>query len=352
MRRAVVLWCALALILVVSTGAQSVITPNSYANTNTGLVLNSLTRQMTRTFQMGIAASELSSIPKGALITGLSLRAGTTTSNPATWPATNAVWKNYDITLAEAANSFSNWSTTFAANMKNPIQVRSGPFTIPAKTWANLGTPGPNAFDTFYFDFQKPYPYMGGDLVVYITHDGNNASSALYMARANNAPTSYGVGHYASTYNATTWTSTTGPQITRFHYGYGPTGCAVKQPLLITTGDLKTPGTVNFAVTNAKPNSVGGMVVGLLKTTVPLPGGCKGRCGAGSAGPRVYRRRGRPRMREASRPQLPRESPRRWERPAPRRRSRSRARPLAVWSFLAGSACRHPPGHRWALRWL
>jgi len=271
-----------ALVLALGTvTAQSVIVPNSVATTPTGLWLNSVVRQLPRTIQMGLAAQELSSIPVGASIVGLSMRAGIHTSNPATWPATAATWQNYEITLAEAAVPLSQWSTTCAQNMKNPILVRSGPLTIPAGTWQNLGGPGSNPFDTFYYGFQKPYTYKGGDLVIHITHDGNNVASAIYQERAADQPTGHGVGAYASTFRSATVTSRTGPMVTRIHWGIGAGMCVGTggyAPFLIVSHSLvkptPPPGTVNFAITNGLGGASGFLMIGLLRTSIPLPNGC------------------------------------------------------------------------------
>ena len=127
------------------------------------------------------------------------------------------------------------------------------------------GARGANPFDTFYFAFQQPYTYKGGDLVILITHDGNNVASAIYQERMADSPTTYGVGQYASTYNATTATVPgNGPMVTRIHFGHTITVCTGSgglPPLLILSHALVTPtpppGTVNFAVTNALGGAMG-----------------------------------------------------------------------------------------------
>ena len=77
----------LGLVLAGTLNAQSVVVPNSALSAPTGMWLNSLVRQLPRTFQMGIAASELATVPIGSQIVGLSLRAGIHSTNPASWPA-------------------------------------------------------------------------------------------------------------------------------------------------------------------------------------------------------------------------------------------------------------------------
>ncbi len=286
MRQLLVLVCAIAVTLAGLADAQSVVVPNASATVGATGGNNSLTRQFARTFQFIIKSTQLTGIPVGAVITGVSFRAGITTSNPATWPAADIAWKNYDIYLAEAAAPLPAFSTTFATNMKNPVQVHSGPLTIPKGSFVRKYTSGttPNPFCTYYFDFQKPYVYKGGDLVLFHDHDGNTSSTMLFLEYVSSNATTHGMTLAAfGTYKATTATSTNYSfVIHRFHFGYGPAGCMGKNGtlnLIVSNNLVKPfppPGTVHFAVTNGVPSAPGAIFVSPLKlmTPVPLPGGC------------------------------------------------------------------------------
>jgi len=272
--------CAIALITLGVAEAQSVVAPNANVNAVGTGQLNSFMRESTRTVQQGIHASELSALPPGAVIVGLSFR--NYRSATTTWPATNANWKNYEVTLAEAALPTAQWTSTFATNMKNPVLVRQGPMTVPAGTYA-VTTTKPNPFDTVYFAFQKPYVYKGGDLVIFITHDGNDTSSTCFFDGITSTGSPPGRTMYATTFRATTATTTsTTFVITRIHYGYGPAGCTGKNGSLnlILSNNLVTPtpppGTINIAVTNGLPNEAGAMIVSFTGAPAPfpLPGGC------------------------------------------------------------------------------
>jgi hypothetical protein len=277
-------FCLVAMLLAVPLAAQSVVVPTANWTTRATALLNSLTRESARTVQQGISASELAGLPVGAPITGISFRMGITTSNPASWPVANATWKNYDIALAEAAVPISQFSTTFANNMKNPVLVRQGPLVMPAGTYLNPNHPtAPNPFDTFYFAFQKPYVYQGGDLVIHVTHDGNDQSSAVYLeglAATSNPP---GLTMYASSYQAAIASvSSTTFMVVRIHYGFGDPVCAGSggfQPLLVLSHNLANPtpppGKVNFAVTNAVGGAPGFLMVGIARVSFPLPNGCR-----------------------------------------------------------------------------
>jgi len=280
MKQVLAIFCAFAVLMVGLADAQSVVAPNANWTTSSSGGLNSLTRQFTRTLQQGIHATELTQLPVGAEIVGLSFRQYTGASSA--WPAANATWKNYEITLAENALPTASWTSTFATNMKNPVLVRKGPMTIPMGAFG-VNTPNPNPFDTFYFDFQKSYVYKGGDLVFFITHDGNDQSSACYLEGEATTALKPGRTMYASTYQATTATTTnTTFMVTRIHYGYGPAGCMGKNGSLnlILSNSLvaptPAPGSINLAVTNGEASAVGMILVSPVKgaAPIPLPGGC------------------------------------------------------------------------------
>ena len=80
-------------VLASSLAAQSVVVPNASATVGSGGGLNTLVRNAgnPRTYQQGINASELTGIPVGAVITGVSLRfAVLTGTNSPSWPAAPA----------------------------------------------------------------------------------------------------------------------------------------------------------------------------------------------------------------------------------------------------------------------
>ncbi len=273
-----------AALIAAPVAAQSVVVPNANTTTSGGLSLNSLFRDApnARTVQQLVRASELSGIPTGAYLVGISLRASITTSNPATWPATPATFNNYDITLAQSAVSTSTLTSNFAANMQNPVQVRSGPWTIPANHYVNNGSPGPNPFDRLYFEFQKPYQYQGGDLIIHATHDGQAAGAAIFADCVTSNTSTYGELLYATSYQATTATNNSNFNVMRIHYGVGPAGLAGangNSPRLVLSSNLApptpVPGTAHFAVVSAAPNVGGALIVGpgILPTPFGLPNG-------------------------------------------------------------------------------
>ncbi|MEZ6234990.1 MAG: GC-type dockerin domain-anchored protein [Phycisphaerales bacterium] len=128
-----------------------------------------------RTYQVQYAASQLTALQPGDIITSLGIRLDQASQGLAPWPpAGGATWAAYEITLSRAANTVAGLSTTLAANQVDPVLVRGGPLTIPAGSI--IANPlGP---DPFFEVPIKPYAYQGGDLVVTITHTGSSIASA------------------------------------------------------------------------------------------------------------------------------------------------------------------------------
>ncbi|MBY0111233.1 MAG: hypothetical protein K2Y21_00320 [Phycisphaerales bacterium] len=117
------------------------------------------------TLQVLLAASELSYIPVGGLITSLSLVAD---SSQAAWPgATGVNADDLSIEISSAANQPQSMSTTFADNAgADATIVRSGPIAwepgaLPAGSTGRFGA-------TITFD--RGFVYKGGSLCITIRH--------------------------------------------------------------------------------------------------------------------------------------------------------------------------------------
>jgi len=107
---------------------------------------------------------------------------------------------NFDITLATAANAPDALSTTLDDNLGNDaVLVRSGAFSHGANFFPLGGSP--NAFSPF-IDFDTPFTYNGGPLLVEITHDGWDATEPL-DAQFDFNSTTFGSA-FGGSYQATT----------------------------------------------------------------------------------------------------------------------------------------------------
>jgi hypothetical protein len=264
-------------VLAAGVDAQSVVVPNANASTRAGGGVNLV---IVRTIMLGFPASELTGIPTGSYINGVSFRAAVSPLNPATWPPLDATWTNFDITVGYAI-PLASWTGTFMSHFLStpvpPLLVRSGPMVIEKDTYQNnsaLPAPLTNPWGDFFFDFHKTFPYVGGDLAILLTHVGNNATGNFFVEAITSSPTR-GVGFSSSSYQATSGASLP-MNIARIHYGYG-LGCpgtGGNVPNLVQTSDVTGGGAVTFGVSNAPSAATALYVIGATTASVPLPNGC------------------------------------------------------------------------------
>ncbi|MCF7854962.1 MAG: PEP-CTERM sorting domain-containing protein [Candidatus Pacebacteria bacterium] len=191
-----------------SAGPIAVVVPNENATVeatnNTGMLID----DTGYTYQEQIAGSQLSAITVGNTITALRYRLNGGSSIAG--PTSQINFDNYDITLAQATNTIGSWSTTFADNMTDPVQVRSGTLSIAAGTFGT-GIPAPWGP---WIQFDVPYVYQGGDLVLLVSHDGHGGSDNSFLD-ANGSGTEF-AGQYRIGYNETTSSSGVGVTVIQF----------------------------------------------------------------------------------------------------------------------------------------
>lgn len=250
--------------------AQSVVVPAANATVRGSSQLNSIIRNAAnpRTYMFGINAGELAGIPVGAAINGLSLRFMPFGSNSASWPAADIVWNNFT----------GNFMANFAAV---PVQVRSGPMVLPAGSFTNTNPPAPgvNAWSTFYFDFQVPYVYTGGDLALLFSHPGStDTATAQYPEVVASSAGTHGVAYVQSVYPVGTAGAVSTFYVHRLHFGFG-SGCpgsGGKVPNLVqsqnTHGGLGGP--IRLAIGNGPASGVGLVALGFVNVPIPLGNGC------------------------------------------------------------------------------
>jgi hypothetical protein len=148
-----------------------------------------------RTYQLQYSPTALGGMTTGTTIKGLSFRLN---GGSAASPASAGSFTDYNITLAEATTTIAARSATFAANMANPVLVRSGALSVGAGSFPGGATP--NAFG-MQIPFTTPYVYQGGDLVIHITHNGTS-NGALTLDLDANSATGYGVHYRASSFSS------------------------------------------------------------------------------------------------------------------------------------------------------
>lgn len=154
---------------------------------------------------MQFSPTALGGLPVGAWITELRFRLSANAA--AAFPSTTVTWSDYQVTLAQAANSIPAMSATFAANMVSPVLVRHGPLSITANTFTT--SPGLNPFSSLLV-FDTPYVYQGGDLVVLFSHTGSDSSSLAYLDDVTSSTPGYGTDFRA--FSADAFNGTAGLQ--------------------------------------------------------------------------------------------------------------------------------------------
>jgi hypothetical protein len=183
------------------------VVPSEYANTTApgnpeiGEAINGYGSSAGQTLQYVIRGSYLTGLQNQDL-TGLTFRLN---NNYA--PSLPQI--NYaDYTIELSSFSGASLSMTFAANLLNPITVRSGAFSFDAgafPTGASQSTP--NGFGGF-ITFQTPYSYSAGDLLVSLRHSQPQgpADDPYWSTDAYDSGTSSVIGHDATaTIGSTVW---------------------------------------------------------------------------------------------------------------------------------------------------
>lgn len=217
--------------------------PAAYASGAGNGGLNTLVRSTgaPRTYQMQFTSAALGGLPTGARITGVCFRISTNSTTG--FPSNTVTWADYEIQMAQAANPVGSMSTTFAANMLNPVLVKDGVLSIAANQFAAGSSP--NAFSTFTM-LDTPYVYQGGDLVIQFSHTGSDSAENAFLDAASSAAPGYGTSFRAI--SANTFEATTGAAATAtiVHLLFTPT---VTQTMMASGNQAVITGGGGFAGT-------------------------------------------------------------------------------------------------------
>ncbi|MBL1209386.1 PEP-CTERM sorting domain-containing protein [Geminocystis sp. GBBB08] len=182
---------------------------------------------LNRAYQMQYGASLLTGINIGDQITGLTFRIASNSSRSSS-PATT--FADYEIYLAQAVNSVANMSTTFASNMSNTSQVRDGGLSFSAGAFqGGAVNPTTNPFGPV-INFDTPYTYQGGDLVVLIRHTAGSSDVGFLYSLSTTA-SGYGTDYRA--FFGTSFGATTGSQNSLHITQFSVTPTAVPEPVTI-----------------------------------------------------------------------------------------------------------------------
>lgn len=123
------------------------------------------------TAQSHFSADGLRNLRPGDLITGFDFRS--TTPGAAT-PAAMLVFNNFEVTVGTASGAINLMGRVFGNNFASRQLVRSGPLAIAPGSLPPAGAANPWGG---FIDFDVPYVYTGGDLVIQIAHTGSATQS-------------------------------------------------------------------------------------------------------------------------------------------------------------------------------
>lgn len=110
-------------------------------------------------------AQALRALPAGSVITSIQLRRYSRATPAPDWPSSASTITDYRITLAQTDRTRATVSQTFADNLIQPVQVRSGPLTLSAQAYPSSIYPN-SAIWGPVIAFQTPYLYKGGSLAI------------------------------------------------------------------------------------------------------------------------------------------------------------------------------------------
>lgn len=148
------------------------------------------------------AASELTGLRIGSIITGVSFRL----YSFATWPETDTTINRFDVTLSSSPKTPQTMSNTFAENIgADAVLVRSGSLIIPAGAFPFTGS-SPANDNRWFIQFTEPFVYKGGPLSMTIRNDAN-LLNAFYWDVIEGSGTALGRLSYAAGADAATQNS-------------------------------------------------------------------------------------------------------------------------------------------------
>jgi len=180
--------------------------PNAYNGTAGGSTFLGPLANAARTYQWLINANQLTD-HLGRNLSTMTYRLLPSATSP--WPASAITFTNYDIRIS-AGVAPSARSLTFANNTAGPqTLVRSGSLAIAAGSFPSGGSPTQWGLN---INFQTPYLYSGGHLLIEVRHTGfTGTSSSVDAIAATGGP----AGVYGTQVSACwtgSYTGTTGSQ--------------------------------------------------------------------------------------------------------------------------------------------
>lgn len=214
------------------------VAPNTNTTVRGNATLGTPLSNTERTSQFIISGSELTYLPVGCQITGLTFRG----FGNANRPTVSCAFADYQIFASSAARRPQTASVTFAENDgPDVVQVRSGGLFVTPDS-----LPGGAVVNPFgqTIQFERAFVYQGGDLCITIRHSGSGSEAISIDGSTNTALT--------RTISATTKISASGSlagggPIVRFEYN----------PSVVAPAALdNTAGTIGYSVFHQSTGNV------------------------------------------------------------------------------------------------
>lgn len=166
-------------------GRDLTVVPNIYESTAAGLTFTGQLANSQRTYQFLINSNQLTGLI-GQNINAITYRLPTSATG--SWPTADVTFSNYDIYLAPGVAP-ADRRLTFDSNIVGvKTQVRSGSLTILAGAFPSGSNPNNFGVD---IEFDTPYMYTGGHLVIEFRHTGFTGTSRSVEA-ASTSSSGYG----------------------------------------------------------------------------------------------------------------------------------------------------------------
>lgn len=187
-------WCALCV------GAeQHIVLPAVYANAEAPINTSVPIGAGAGTMQTMYSQEEMASVPITARITGFQTRQDNNFGFTP-WPRLDIVIEDYRIYMGTSARTPGSFSDTFASNIVNKQQVKSGPLPLKKNAYPGafpIGGPLPEGWGPVIV-FDQAYTYTGGPLVIEWRNSGAGSDGGTSGDAAFNSAAAAGGGNSTS----------------------------------------------------------------------------------------------------------------------------------------------------------
>jgi len=187
-------WCGVCM------GAeQHLVLPAAFANAEGQINSSVPIGAGAGTVQTMYSVEEMASVPIGSLITGFQTRQDNNFGfSP--WPRVDFAIADYRVYLGTSARTPGSFSDTFAANIVDKQQVKSGPLPLTMRVYPGafpIGGPLPEGWGPV-IAFDQAYTYQGGPLVVEWRTSGSGSNGGTSGDAVFNSTAAAGGGNATS----------------------------------------------------------------------------------------------------------------------------------------------------------